>query len=289
MFNATVFPTYRSFPFFALLVLTALASPRIVAQTQATPTPVDPAISKLAAEIAKPLQKSNATKIVVADLRGPDGQTHPVGKWLADQLSNSLNHDFPGLGVLVRAPEENITTENEEFAISTLATAEEKAWARKLGANVVITGTFGTVPHGIGVSLTATGLANPIGMRGHTDGLVPISDEITALSSDPIPSPRVGIAKAGVAGTTVPSCVHCPTPTYTDTARAAKYQGNVVLQVTVSAEGRAKNISVVRGPGMGLEEHSVEAVLRWTFKPARDTDGNPVDVIVPIEVTFRLY
>jgi len=289
MFNAKVFPAYRSFPFFVLLVLTAFASPRIVAQTQATPTPIDPAISKLAAEIAKPLQKSNATKIVVADLRGPDGQTHPVGKWLADQLSNSLNHDFPGLGVLVRAPEENITTENEEFAISTLATAEEKAWARKLGANVVITGTFGTVPHGIGVSLTATGLANPIGMRGHTDGLVPISDEITALSSDPIPSPRVGIAKAGVAGTTVPSCVHCPTPTYTDTARAAKYQGNVVLQVTVSAEGRAKNISVVRGPGMGLEEHSVEAVLRWTFKPARDTDGNPVDVIVPIEVTFRLY
>jgi protein TonB len=76
---------------------------------------------------------------------------------------------------------------------------------------------------------------------------------------------------------------------YTDKARKAKYQGVVVLLVTVSAEGRAKNISVVKGPGLGLEENSIEAVKRWKFKPARDTDGNPVDSFVPIEVTFRLY
>jgi TonB family protein len=289
MVDSKILTKNRNFYFLALLVLTAFLSPRIAAQSQPATPNVDPAISKLAAKIAEPLRKAGATKVVVADLQGPDGQMHPVGRWLAEQLSISLTHDFPGLGMLVRAPEENATSGNEDFAISPLASAEEKDWGRKLGANVIITGSFAKVPHGIGVSLTATSLAYPVGWRGHTDGLVPITDEVSALSPNPVPSPKGGIARAGVGGTSNPSCTSCPTPMYTDKARKAKYQGVVVLLVTVSAEGRAKNISVVKGPGLGLEENSIEAVKRWKFKPARDTDGNPVDSFVPIEVTFRLY
>jgi outer membrane biosynthesis protein TonB len=37
-----------------------------------------------------------------------------------------------------------------------------------------------------------------------------------------------------------------------------------------------------------LAQRAVEAVQKWRFKPARDREGQPVAVIVPIEVTFRL-
>jgi protein TonB len=98
-----------------------------------------------------------------------------------------------------------------------------------------------------------------------------------------------GAFRAGVNGVGVPVCLYCPIPQYSDEARKAKYQGTVVLQVTITTDGRAINISVVKGPGLGLEEKAIEAVKGWKFKPAVGPGGKPVATIVPIEVTFRLY
>jgi protein TonB len=98
-----------------------------------------------------------------------------------------------------------------------------------------------------------------------------------------------GAFRAGVNGVGVPVCLYCPIPQYSDEARKAKYQGTVVLQVTITTDGRAVNISVVKGPGLGLEEKAIEAVKGWKFKPAVGPGGKPVATIVPIEVTFRLY
>ena len=87
---------------------------------------------------------------------------------------------------------------------------------------------------------------------------------------------------------TVPACVYCPSPPYTDEARAAKFSGSVVLQVVVTAEGRAENISVVRKTGYGLEASAMETVRKWQFRPDKGPDGNAVATVVPIEVTFRI-
>jgi periplasmic protein TonB len=98
-----------------------------------------------------------------------------------------------------------------------------------------------------------------------------------------------GAFRAGVNGVGIPICLYCPIPQYSDEARKAKYQGTVVLQVTITTDGRAVNISVVKGPGLGLEEKAIEAVKGWKFKPAAGPNGKIVPTIVPIEVTFRLY
>lgn len=97
-----------------------------------------------------------------------------------------------------------------------------------------------------------------------------------------------GIAQAGRNGVTVPRCVYCPSPSYTDEARLAKINGSVVLQVIVTASGRAENISVLRKLGYGLDQNAMETVKAWQFKPATGPDGNPVSTVVPIEVTFRI-
>jgi TonB family protein len=98
-----------------------------------------------------------------------------------------------------------------------------------------------------------------------------------------------GAFRAGINGVGIPECLYCPPPLYSDDARKAKYMGSVVLQVTVTADGRAVNISIVKDPGMGLGEKAVESVRTWRFKPAAGPSGKIVPVIVPIEVTFRLY
>lgn len=97
-----------------------------------------------------------------------------------------------------------------------------------------------------------------------------------------------GAYHPGTGGVGYPSCVYCPDPKYSEEARKAKYQGTVVLQAVITPDGRATEIQVVKGPGLGLEEKAVEAVKQWRFKPAMGPGGKPVPVTVPIEVTFRL-
>jgi protein TonB len=97
-----------------------------------------------------------------------------------------------------------------------------------------------------------------------------------------------GYFHPGTGGVGYPSCAYCPDPKYSEEARKAKYQGTVVLQAVITADGRAIEIQVVKGPGLGLEEKAVEAVKLWRFKPAMGPSGKPVAVVVPIEVTFRL-
>lgn len=97
-----------------------------------------------------------------------------------------------------------------------------------------------------------------------------------------------GYPSAGTNGYGDPACVYCPSPQFTDEAVKAKYQGVVLLQAVVTADGRATNIRVVKGIGLGLDEKAIEAVRNWRFSPARGPDGKAATVQAEIEVTFRL-
>ena len=91
------------------------------------------------------------------------------------------------------------------------------------------------------------------------------------------------------AGVTRPSCAFCPDPMYTDEAREAKVQGIVTLEVLVGVDGRAAQVHVTKGIGMGLEDRTLQSVRSWHFTPARDAAHRPVAAWVTIEVLFRLY
>ena len=85
-----------------------------------------------------------------------------------------------------------------------------------------------------------------------------------------------GIFNAGTGGVGAPACIYCPRPDYSDEARKAKYQGEVLLSLVVMPTGKASNIEVVKSPGLGLDQKAIEAVRNWQFKPANGPDGKPV-------------
>ena len=89
-------------------------------------------------------------------------------------------------------------------------------------------------------------------------------------------------------GVSAPRAIYDPDPEYSDEARKAKYQGNVVLQAIIGADGRPRGLRVVRSLGMGLDQKALNAVAKWRFSPAMK-DGQAVAVVVDIEVAFRLY
>jgi TonB family protein len=97
-----------------------------------------------------------------------------------------------------------------------------------------------------------------------------------------------GMFRAGVNGVGSPQCIYCPNPEYSDEARKARYAGFVLLDVTVTADGRVMNPVVIKGPGLGLEEKALEQVRTWKMKPALGPNGKPVTCRTQIEVMFRL-
>jgi TonB family protein len=96
-----------------------------------------------------------------------------------------------------------------------------------------------------------------------------------------------GPGSAAVARTVPPAIIYRADPEYTDQAKAAKWQGTVVLSVTVDESGNPANIKVARSLGMGLDEKAIEAIQKWRFRPGM-RDGKPVATQATVELNFRL-
>jgi len=79
-----------------------------------------------------------------------------------------------------------------------------------------------------------------------------------------------------------------PEAEFSAEAKRAKYQGVVIVSLIVDAQGMPQNIRVVQPLGLGLDALAVEAAHKYRFKPTMK-NGEPVPVMVNIEVNFRLY
>jgi TonB family protein len=98
--------------------------------------------------------------------------------------------------------------------------------------------------------------------------------------------PKILQADSGPATTPV-EITFKPNPVYTDEARSLKLEGEVLLEVSFSANGTLHVNRVVRGLGHGLDEAAIAAANKIRFKPALRT-GQPVDSTAIVHVTFQL-
>jgi TonB family protein len=89
-------------------------------------------------------------------------------------------------------------------------------------------------------------------------------------------------------GVSMPRAIYAPEPEFSEEARIKKFQGEVTLLVTIGADGRPRNLTVVRSLGMGLDQKALDAVRTWRFDPAKK-DGRPVAVQMNIIVNFHLF
>lgn len=128
---------------------------------------------------------------------------------------------------------------------------------------------------------------------GNTDDAEDVLREELARASSPdyVPPQPAGSLPPGVYsvgnGVSAPVPTYKPDPQYSKEALKAKYEGTVVLWVTVDATGAVTYCRVVKPLGMGLDENAVETVKTWKFNPATK-DGTPVPVRVMVEVSFKL-
>lgn len=269
--------------------------------TEADQAELDLLASHTAQRIREAHLEVKAPAVVVMDFfKSAMGSYSRLGALLADKFSESLAARAEGFKVLGRKT-------LSEYLVQNWTTLEDLQSAdvffqigRQIGASAVILGTM-QEENGklyLILHLEAPCLNGKDIFEGTEDRIrFPLTDELHALLFEPGPNytrkpdqipEEPGIFKGGISGVTGPKCLYCPQPSYSDVARAAKYQGSVTLSVVVTAEGEVTSIYVVKPAPYGLTTDAIKDAKHWRLEPGKK-DGKPVSVRVEVESTFHLY
>jgi protein TonB len=84
-----------------------------------------------------------------------------------------------------------------------------------------------------------------------------------------------------------PKKVKNVSPNYPAAARSARTQGMVILECTISPQGRVSDVRVLRGVPL-LDEAAMDAVRQWEYEPTL-VNGVPVPVVMTVTVNFKLH
>lgn len=89
-------------------------------------------------------------------------------------------------------------------------------------------------------------------------------------------------------GAIAPRATYTPEPVFSEAARHDRFQGTVILQIVVDKTGHVARVRLERALGYDLDDNAMEGVKVWRFEPATK-DGQPVAIVMNIEVSFNLY
>jgi len=84
-----------------------------------------------------------------------------------------------------------------------------------------------------------------------------------------------------------PKATHSLDPEYPATEKE-ETEARVSLHFVVDRQGLVRFPTVDASPGFGFTKSAVEAVKKWTFKPAK-LNGQPVAVLIAVSIDFRFY
>jgi TonB family protein len=235
-------------------------------------------------------------RILVNDITLPSGAPSRLGMQLADELASAFGTLLGSAEVVDRSRLRSYL-DGARISADLLESDEAMLWLCKtLGATSTVVGEAAN-EHGK-LHLAARLLSCDGKWSGKREEFSTTYDGDLSAVLAPLDSPSQsetmnaplpeGVLRAGVDGVTQPRCNYCPPPGYTDEARAAKFQGTLIFEVVVTAEGRTTNITLVRGAPFGLNDRFAEAVRTWKFSPATK-NGQPVAVQVQVETTLRSH
>lgn len=120
---------------------------------------------------------------------------------------------------------------------------------------------------------------------GGVEGGVPGGVVGGVVGGLPDAPPRVQAVRVG-GQIKEPKKVHNVSPGYPDIAKQARVQGIVILECTISPQGKVTDIKVLRGIPL-LDQAAIDAVKQWVYTPTL-LNGVPVPVIMTVTVNFKL-
>lgn len=218
----------------------------------------------LLAPLISPAVLPNLRSYVLLAAPGPPPPPPPVGEVTVQPRFTRITRTFCLLCAPVKVPDRIEIVKDDLPPVTGAAVG---------GLGGVQGGVPGGVPGGIPSFLTDTPLPAP----KPADVAPPV-----VKTAAPVVIPRV--RAGGLVKLAAP--VFHPDPIYPPIARQARIEGVVELEGVVGIDGRIHDLKVKSGHPF-LVRAAVDAVLQWRYTPGT-LNGDPVEVIAPIIVTFRL-
>jgi TonB family protein len=76
-------------------------------------------------------------------------------------------------------------------------------------------------------------------------------------------------------------------PAYPPALRSARVEGEVILYAIIRKDGTVDSIQLVKGVEPRLDQNAMDALSKWTFRPA-ERNGAPVELEAVVRIPFRV-
>jgi len=113
----------------------------------------------------------------------------------------------------------------------------------------------------------------------------PHAPAAAAVVTPPPPAPAIIRVREG-GRVKLAEPVYRPEPPYPPLARQMRISGTVELEGVIGIDGHLRELRIVSGHPL-LARAALQTVSQWIYKPTT-LNGDPVEVVAPIKVTFHL-
>ncbi len=276
--------------FVLLAVVLALAAPSLPLSAQTSPN-----IEKLAVLTAERVAKTHTRHVLTAPLQGC--LLNPqVCEELDAALHTALKKVVSSAELMTREKAATLLKKHGLLALDAYNDLALRAVTPAAGADVLVTENLRWKPD-------AYELITQVFDAAHGEELREFKVSVSRSASDSDDLPMIFKDLESGASLVIPkripkrkeshpryfpSCEKCPGPTYTPEERARGLEGMVAMLVTITEQGVAEHIVVVKSFDDAISRQAVKAVQGWKFKPAIGPDGKAFAIRQTIEVTFIL-
>jgi TonB family protein len=267
----------------ALFAPVFLAAPALAQQ---------PELDALAARIGKRIPVSDRKRVVVGSFRRIGQKWNEAGfrpgRRLSERFAKALAGVRPDLEVI---PLQRLSALKPPSGLQSIDIYEPYAgdlFAYQAGADLFVFGEYNLEKGALRLDLRVFDMASGKKLLQES-GKLSLGDLPEPPQTEPIRDPLTGVYLSGVGGVSFPKCVLCPNPRYTDEARQKGASGNLSLRATITEQGNATDLVIVKPFCCGLDQASIQMIKTWKFAPAQGPDGKPVPARITIEMSFRIH
>src|ERR1700730_17628885 len=234
-------------------------------------------------EPAKDVTRSKVHRVYVADFTDESGRFSNLGRFFAATLAGMLGEDAMGFVVVDRVQvRRNVSksgrTDQELAGSDVLAKL-----VSDIGADGILWGKVSVNQNVATINLVMRDpLGKELAQRRYEEKLDgELRADLEASQSGSI------FYYAALDGVSPPKCLYCPAPEWPLGQGSPGREGDVVLSILVTLEGKADQMRVAQTLDPVFDRAALECVRSWRFEPAKDAEDKLVPVRLPVQVTFK--
>jgi TonB family protein len=295
-------PTLRLFSAAIFLALFWLVPPSFsqeANQPALVPQASQGVMQEIAAQVAQKAKKAGCDTskcvLLVTDFYTSAESTSVVGIKLSDEMATLLLKDL-SIGTVVDRSTFRQYMNRARIPLSYLKADNAQRWlGRELEATMVLTGELDLSKGNNAIKFKILDWRPIQGKEWVGATLPPLNfkseDLLTVEPYAPLGnfvSPMDGgiTAKPSVVNT-MPSCFYMPSPAVTDEAAQNKLSGSLLVDATITNDGKVGDIRIVHGLPFNTNEQALKTMQTWKCKPAVK-NGQPIPARVQFSINIQI-